>query len=121
MATPDRPTWDKAPQDLVTALRWAEDHADAYGIDADRISMGGMSADGTLAMDSAYRLQNGTLKAADSRTPKAPHSVVGFSPGTDVTDMWQRDVRGSREAAELFTGGTPREHPDRYSEVSPTE
>ncbi|MFB7952920.1 alpha/beta hydrolase [Streptomyces sp. NPDC056045] len=120
LATPDRPTWNKAPQDLVTALRWAEDHADEYGIDADRISMGGMSAGGTLAMDTAYRLQNATLKATDGRTPKAPHSVVGFYPGTDVTDMWQRDVAGTREAAELFTGGTPREYPDRYREVSPT-
>ncbi|MFF9571049.1 alpha/beta hydrolase [Streptomyces sp. NPDC014685] len=120
LATPDRPTWNKAPQDLVTALRWAEDHADAYGIDADRISMGGMSAGGTLALDTAYRLQNATLKATDGRTPKTPHSVVGFYPGTDVTDMWQRDVAGTREAAELFTGGTPREYPARYREVSPT-
>ncbi|MGW1192002.1 alpha/beta hydrolase [Streptomyces sp. NPDC002559] len=120
LATPDRPTWNKAPQDLVTALRWAEDHADEYGIDADRISMGGMSAGGTLAMDTAYRLQNATLKATDGRTPKAPHSVVGFYPGTDVTDMWRHDVAGTREAAELFTGGTPREYPDRYREVSPT-
>ncbi|MFF4759826.1 alpha/beta hydrolase [Streptomyces sp. NPDC001292] len=120
LATPDRPTWDKAPQDLVTVLQWVEDHADRYGIDVDRISMGGMSAGGTLAMDTAYRLQKGTLKATDGRTPKPPASVVGFYPGTGVTDMWRRDVGGSREAAELFTGGAPEQYPDRYREVSPT-
>ncbi|MCX4633033.1 prolyl oligopeptidase family serine peptidase [Streptomyces sp. NBC_01443] len=45
---------------------------------------------------------------------------VGFYPGTDVTQMWKDNVSGSREAAELFTGGTPDQYPERYREVSPT-
>lgn len=120
LATPDRPTWNKAPQDLVTALGWTRDHADEYGIDSSRISLGGMSAGGTLAMSTAYRLQNGTIRVADGPTPEPPFSVVGFYPGTDVDDMWEEDVAGSREAAELFTGGTPARYPERYREVSPT-
>ncbi|WP_406640217.1 alpha/beta hydrolase [Amycolatopsis sp. WGS_07] len=120
LARPDRPTWEQAPQDLVSALRWVETHAGRYGLDPSRISLGGMSAGGTLAMDTAYRLRNGTLHATDGPTPRPPASVVGFYPGTDVTDMWQRDVGGSREAAELFTGGTPQQFPERYREVSPT-
>lgn len=96
------------------------DHADTYGIDTSRISMGGMSAGGTLAMNTAYRLQNGTIRAAEGPTPTAPASVVGFYPGTDVTQMWKTDVSGTREAAELFTGGTPARYPQRYREVSPT-
>ncbi|MET2714197.1 alpha/beta hydrolase [Streptomyces harbinensis] len=119
LATADRPTWDKAPQDLVTSLRWIREHADTFGIDRDRIAMGGMSAGGTLAMNTAYRLQNGTITATDGATPEPPATVVGFYPGTDVTRMWQRDVAGSRNAAELFTGGTPDQYPDRYREVSP--
>ncbi|BAG23826.1 MULTISPECIES: alpha/beta hydrolase [Streptomyces] len=120
LAAPDRPTWDKAPQDLVSALSWVQKNADAYGIDSSRISLGGMSAGGTLAMNTAYRLHNGTIKAADGATPQAPASVIGFYPGTDVTQMWKDDVAGTREAAEMYTGGTPKQYPDRYREVSPT-
>ncbi|MFE4514641.1 alpha/beta hydrolase [Kitasatospora sp. NPDC056783] len=120
LAGPGRPTWDKAPQDLVSALRWVRENADGYGVDGSRISLGGMSAGGTLAMNTAYRLRNGTITAADGATPEPPASVVGFYPGTDVARMWEDDVAGTREAAEMFTGGTPQQFPDRYREVSPT-
>ncbi|RSS68320.1 alpha/beta hydrolase [Streptomyces sp. WAC06614] len=120
LAAPGRSTWNTAPQDLLSALRWVEDHADTYGIDPSRISMGGMSAGGTLAMNTAYRLHNGTIHATEGPTPKPPASVVGFYPGTDVTQMWEEDVAGTRNAAELFTGGTPAQYPQRYREVSPT-
>ncbi|GAA2824150.1 alpha/beta hydrolase [Kitasatospora sp. CM 4170] len=120
LAGPGRPTWDKAPQDLVCALGWVEEHADRYGIDPSRVSLGGMSAGGTLAMDAAYRLRSGGITSDCGAAPRPPASVVGFYPGTDVTDMWQEDVAGSRDAAQLFTGGTPEQYPDRYREVSPT-
>ncbi|MFF2453125.1 alpha/beta hydrolase [Isoptericola sp. NPDC058082] len=120
LARADRPTWDKAPQDLASALAWVREHADEYGVDPAQVSLGGMSAGGTLALDAAYRLQEGTLAAADGAAVEPPASVVGFYPGTDVARMWADDVAGTREAAELFTGGTPQEHPDRYREVSPT-
>ncbi|MFI2190956.1 alpha/beta hydrolase [Streptomyces sioyaensis] len=120
LAGHDRPTWNKSPQDLVSALGWVQKNADQYGVDSSRISLGGMSAGGTLAMNTAYRLHNGTIKATDGTTPKPPASVIGFYPGADVSQMWKDDVAGSREAAEMFTGGTPEQHPDRYREVSPT-
>ncbi|MFE7370439.1 alpha/beta hydrolase [Streptomyces anulatus] len=120
LAGPDRPTWNKAPQDLASALSWVQKNTDEYGIDSTRISLGGMSAGGTLAMNTAYRLHNGHIQASDGTTPEPPASVVGFYPGTDVTRMWKDDVAGTREAAEMFTGGTPEQYPDRYREVSPT-
>ncbi|MFG2994755.1 alpha/beta hydrolase [Streptomyces sp. NPDC048257] len=119
LAGPARATWDKAPQDLVAALRWVQGHADEYRVDPSRIAMGGMSAGGTLAMNTAYRLQNGTITAADGAAPVPPAAVVGFYPGTDVTQMWQENTAGTREAAEMFIGGTPQQYPDRYREVSP--
>ena len=120
LAAPDRPTWNKAPRDLASALSWVRKNADTYGVDSSRISLGGMSAGGTLAMNTAYRLHNGTLSSTDGATPAPPASVIGFYPGTDVARMWKDDVAGTREAAELFTGGTPDRYPERYREVSPT-
>ncbi|MFE4394384.1 MULTISPECIES: alpha/beta hydrolase [Streptomycetaceae] len=120
LAGPDRPTWDKAPQDLLSAMGWVQRNADAYGVDGARISLGGMSAGGTLAMNTAYRLHNGTIKAVEGATPAPPASVIGFYPGTDVAQMWADDVAGTREAAQMYTGGTPQQYPDRYREVSPT-
>ncbi|MCX4631860.1 alpha/beta hydrolase [Streptomyces sp. NBC_01443] len=120
LAAPGHPTWNEAPQDLVSALGWVQQNAEHYGIDASRISLGGMSAGGALAMNAAYRLQAGTITPSAGDMPRPPASVVGFYPGTDVTQMWKDDIAGTREAAELFTGGTPQQYPERYREVSPT-
>nr|WSW57776.1 alpha/beta hydrolase [Streptomyces sp. NBC_00998] len=120
LAAPGHPTWNEAPQDLVSALGWVQQNAEQYGIDTSRISLGGMSAGGTLAMNAAYRLQAGTITPSAGALPRPPVSVVGFYPGTDVSGMWKEDTAGSREAAELFIGGTPQQYPERYREVSPT-
>lgn len=120
LATPLAPTWDQAPQDLVCALGWVREHADQYGVDTSRVSLAGFSAGGTLALGAGYRLQNGTIASSCGPTPEPPDAVVGFYPGTDVEQMWDDDVAGSREAADEFTGGTPKDYPDRYREVSPT-
>ncbi|WP_165824555.1 alpha/beta hydrolase [Tsukamurella pulmonis] len=119
LASPERATWDQAPRDLATALSWARKNASRLGIDRDRISLGGMSAGGTVALNTAYRLQGRTVRAADGSIPQAPVSVIGFYPGVDVREMWSDDVAGTREAAEMYTGGRPDQVPDRYRTVSP--
>ncbi|MDI6100188.1 alpha/beta hydrolase [Actinoplanes sp. NEAU-A12] len=120
LATATTPTWDKAPQDLVCALGWAHDNAARHHVDPDRISLGGMSAGGALALNAAYRLFDRTITSSCGPAPAPPASVVGFYPGVDVTQMWASDVDGSREAATWFTGGTPSQQPGRYREVSPS-
>ncbi|MGR7027470.1 alpha/beta hydrolase [Geodermatophilus sp. URMC 62] len=120
LATPTTPTWDRAPQDVVCALAWVQDDAARYGVDPTRVSLGGMSAGGALALGAAYRLEAGTIASSCGRTPAPPASVVGFYPVTDVVRSWEDDVDSSREAAEWFTGGTPEDHPERYAAVSPS-
>lgn len=120
LATATSPTWDRAPQDLVCALSWARDNAARYGVDPDRVSLGGMSAGGALALGAAYRLQEGTISSSCGPTPAPPASVVGFYPASDVVQSWEDDADSSREAAEWFTGGTPEQYPERYAEVSPS-
>jgi acetyl esterase/lipase len=120
LATATTPTWDKAPQDLVCALGWVHANAARHHVDAGRISLGGMSAGGVLALGAAYRLHDRTITSPCGPTPAPPASVIGFYSGFDVEQMWNLDVDGSREAATWFTGGTPAEHPDRYREASPS-
>ena len=64
LATATSPTWDKAPQDLVCALAWVNEHAAGYNIDPSAVSLGGMSAGGTLALNAAYRLQENTISSS---------------------------------------------------------
>jgi acetyl esterase/lipase len=120
LATATTPTWDKAPQDVVCALGWVHANAGRHHVDAGRISLGGMSAGGVLALNAAYRLHDRTITSPCGPTPPPPVSAVGFYPGFDVEQMWSLNVDGSREAATWFTGGTPAEYPERYREVSPS-
>ena len=119
LATPTRPTWDKAPQDLVCALGWVRQHATQFAIDPDSVSLGGMSAGGVLALDAAYRLAQSAIESSCGDTTTPPATVVGFYAGFDVTAHWDAGVLGQRNATELLTGGTPKEFPDRYRAVSP--
>jgi acetyl esterase/lipase len=120
LAAPTSPTWNKAPQDLVCALAWVHEHATEYNVDPSAISLGGMSAGGALALTAAYRLHNNTITSSCGPTPAPPASVVAFYPAVDVNEMWQNDRLGSRNAATLFTGGSPETVPDRYREASPS-
>jgi acetyl esterase/lipase len=120
LATATTPTWDRAPQDLVCALGWVHANAARHHVDTARISLGGMSAGGALALNAAYRLHDRTITSPCGPTPAPPASAIGFYPGLDVEQMWEADIDGSREAATWFTGGSPAEYPDRYREVSPS-
>jgi acetyl esterase/lipase len=120
LATASAPTWNQAPQDLACALTWVRDDAARLGIDPFRVSLGGQSAGGALALGAAYRLQEGTMDSSCGPTPAPPASVVGLYPATDVAQDWEEDADSSREAAEWFTGGTPQQYPERYTEVSPS-
>ncbi|MFJ9682538.1 alpha/beta hydrolase [Streptomyces sp. NPDC101194] len=56
LAGPDRPTWNKAPQDLVSALSWVQKNAAEYGIDSSRTSLGGDDAYGSLTSQTGRQI-----------------------------------------------------------------
>lgn len=120
LATAEHATWNQSPQDVACAIGWVQNNAANYHVDPARVSVGGMSAGGTLAINAGYRLALGSITSSCGNNPAPPASVIGFYPGTDVTWLWNNNYLGSREAAEMFTGGTPARVPDRYQEVSPT-
>ena len=47
-----------ASEEVAAAFRWATDHAAQYGIDGDRLSLGGASAGGDLAAGVSLRLRD---------------------------------------------------------------
>ena len=120
LASPSSATWNKAPQDVVCALSWVRANAARLNVEPSRISVGGMSAGGALALGAAYRLADGSISSSCGRTPPPPASVIGFYPAEDLHRMWKADADGSRRAANWFTGGTPEQYPARYRETSPT-
>jgi acetyl esterase/lipase len=64
--------------DVVAAFRWTRDNADALGIDRGRISLGGASAGGNLAIGAALKLRDEDGEAPAALLPIYPvaHSVL---------------------------------------------
>ncbi|MFE3606924.1 alpha/beta hydrolase [Streptomyces goshikiensis] len=59
---------------MVSAVGWVQRNAARYGIDASRVSLGGTSAGGTLALNAAYRLRAGTI------SPSIPSAIARSLP-----------------------------------------
>jgi acetyl esterase/lipase len=116
LAPPAR--WDQAAADVTCALTWLRSNAGRYGVDPDRVALGGRSAGGNLALRVAYA---GTPTSSCGGTPVPVRSVFALFPPVDLAAWWQSDrvLHGSRRDTEEYTGGTPASHPDRYTAASP--
>ena len=68
LAADDRPTWDKAIEDVNDAMKWIYENAKSYGGDPERIFLSGESAGGNLALVYGGRVSEGSL---DGPIPKA--------------------------------------------------
>lgn len=64
--------------DIGRAMNFIKDHGSEYGLNADRIAIGGSSAGAHLAMMYAYSVQNKPIDIA---------FVMSFSGPTDLTDV----------------------------------
>jgi acetyl esterase len=104
-----------AHEDAVDVLAWVRDHADALGLDATRIAIGGDSAGGTLTAATA-------IAARDHGWPLALQLM--FYPGTSPTHMPSADTFGSgflleKASVDYFYGhylSDPRQRQDpRFS------
>jgi len=103
LASPDTPTWDKAPMDVRDAVAFIKTYAPKLGIDAQKIALLGQSAGGHLAL----------LEANASLSVRA---VVGLYAPTDLSADFKLSVDKDAELA--FLGGTPSDYPERYQAVS---
>lgn len=115
-----------AVYDVKAAIRWLRSHAADYGVDPDRIAVGGSSAGGQIA--SLTGMTNGLARF----DPQASHSQVssdaqlilnidGLSDFTSAEARKHEDVPGvGRSSAGAWFGGSYAEQRDLWHDASPT-
>ena len=107
--------------DVKCALGWVVAHAAEYQVDPARISIGGYSAGGHLAMLAAYSMGDPGLPPSCAVPPVAVRTMVNLYGPADLTVF--HDSSGSvdyvRDALKQYVGGTPREYAERYRLISP--
>ena len=115
-------SWNLAAPDVACAMVWVASHASEYGIAPDRMLITGQSAGGSLAMQVAYGLGDGSIVSSCGGTPPQPKAVVALYPPEDFAMAWNLDTGvpplGSRALNTGYLGGSPEQFPDRYSYTS---
>ena len=134
--------------DVKRALAWLKRNADLYGVNPDRIVLGGGSAGSHLALLAAYAPYHPLFTPQDVRdVDLSVRGVVGYYNAGDYRieskaavnpTAWERSIAGlltkvlgrwsgSKIAvddtggwdARLFLGGQPDEWPELYRQISP--
>ena len=76
-----------AVEDCLCAVRWVIEHADDYGLDADRLVVMGVSAGSHLALATAMLPSSTGL---DRQCPGSPITVAGVVNWYGITDVLER-------------------------------
>lgn len=103
-----------AVQDVKCAIKWIKDHADEYGIDANRVALVGGSAGGHLAMMAGYDY-NGSVDECSASSNGKVQAVVNLYGPIDLTTPYAR----ARPEITNFLGKTYEEAPELFIESSP--
>lgn len=122
LATPDSPTWDKAPADVGCALTWTVDKARDAGANVDELVVAGDSAGGNLAMLLGWSDEPAT-SCPDLGEVPAPNALVVAYPvaNPEYTYEFGTDFLGEnpQQFTREFLGGAPSDFPKRLAAISP--
>lgn len=113
-----------AVYDVKAAIRWLRSHAAEYGVDPDRIAVGGSSAGGQIASLTGMtnHLASFDPQAKSSDVSSAVQLILNIDGLSDFTSAEARkyeDVPGHSAAAVWF-GGSYTEKRDLWHQASPT-
>jgi len=117
------PTGAKYPdqvRDCLAAVKFLRSHAGDYGINPDRIAIGGDSAGGHLSL--LVGLTRDTSIYGDDSYPGVSTDVcaiVDIYGPTDMLSLYKTCPWMVRPDIERFIGGTPATAPDKWREASP--
>nr|WP_268913647.1 alpha/beta hydrolase [Corynebacterium uropygiale] len=111
LATPQHPTADSVPGQVLGAYRWCVEHAAQWGGDPQRVVLFGDSAGGGLALSAAYR-------AAEDSSPFRPQAVVALYPTVDVNAVARVRTLGAGNAAREYVGADEDKNPEAFERAS---
>ncbi|MCC5843217.1 MAG: alpha/beta hydrolase [Verrucomicrobia bacterium] len=120
--TEDQPTWDLAPQDIVSAFAWVNAHAPALGGDMGRFAVLGDSAGGNLALNVSYAAALGRMRDEEGGALPVPGAVAVQYPAVDALAIYEHGypVPGFEPSMLVsgYIGGDPYAFPGRVEAVS---
>ncbi|KZM73084.1 alpha/beta hydrolase [Nocardia terpenica] len=116
LSSTDDLRWNTQDADVGCALTWAMAHAQQYRWDPHRVVTFGGSAGGSLAVNVAYKIANGTLKPSCGTAGELPRirAVIGMYPAVELAGS-QSDTGQGAKVGRAYLGGTPAEYPARYA------
>ena len=117
LASADRSTSDLATADVECAMVWVRAHASELNIDLNRVVLSGVSAGGSLAMDSAYAANAGVATPSCSGPLPRVAAVIAQAPLVDAVDAWNYPGElqdKQRLYLTSYFGGSPAQFSKRY-------
>ena len=125
--------------DVKRAIAWMKANASRYGVNPEKIVLGGVSSGGHLALLAGYTPQHPELTPDDDKgADLSVCGVISYYPPTDLLAMYQHTgqqgfvdlppvpigpdsptSRGDFGRFDIFLGGWPQDIPDTYQLGSP--
>lgn len=119
LSSEERHMWDRVHGQIGCALAWTNNNAAAWSGDASRIALFGESAGGNLVLNAGNLAGPGKLvSSCGGEVPKV-RAVSAIYPAADIAAVWNNEYppsgAGVRGMAEQYTGGSPKQFPERYA------
>jgi acetyl esterase/lipase len=122
LSSADRHLWNVTQDQIGCALGWVVANAHKYGGDPARLSVSGHSAGGNLAINTAYLAAAGQLRSSCGGIMPKVAAVSAIYPVVDPVGFYDNPdpALGGRSRAMVgaYTGGSPRQFPDRYAAIA---
>jgi acetyl esterase len=114
--------WNTTTSQIGCAMSWVAANSAKFGGDAALLSMFGDSAGGNLAINAAFMANQGSLRSDCGGSIPRVRSVLATYPVVDPAAFYNNNdplmAAASRMMAGEYTGGTPRQFPERYAAIS---
>lgn len=115
-------TWNVTHPLLGCALVWTNANAARFGGDPERVALWGESAGGNLVLNVSYKANAGTLQPSCPGALPRIAATVALYPVVDPARMYHNPDpvigRFGRLMTTRYTGGTPKQFPERYAEIN---